>query len=692
MKVYNTESIRNVALASHQGAGKTSLAEAMLFNSGATTRLGTIQQGNTVSDHDEEEIRRGLSLSTSLIPVEIANLKVNLLDPPGYTDFQGEVKNALHMSDMALILLDSSAGVEVGTEVYWGFADEFELPRMIVANKMDRDTARRPQVLTDELHNIFGSRFVSIQWPIGERGGFSGIVDLITQKAFTGASTEPSDVPADIADAVNEARVALMEAAAESDDALLEKYFDAGELSDDEILKGVRAGLLKRSFVPVLYAASTANIGVSVLTDLLIRIAPSPKDHVAMAGVLPGASNIPLTADDTGPLAAYIFKTTADPFVGKLTYLRVVSGMLKSDSRYHNPRTGDEERIGSLLVLRGKEQLPVDTMHSGDIGAVAKLAHSNTGDTLGDKGKPVTVPSPSYPSPVYAVAVRPASQADSAKMGPTLTRLCDEDATLQWRQDASTRETIIEGMGDVHVDVAIKRAAHLGVHLETAVPRVPYNETVTKKAEAQYRHKKQTGGAGQFAEVHMRVEPRQRGEGFEFENKVFGGAISGSFIPSIEKGVKSVMEQGVLAGYPVVDVKAVVVDGKEHPVDSKDIAFQIAGREVFKEAFLQAGPALLEPVVTLRVVVPDTDMGATIGDLSTRRAQVQGTESIGGRSIITALAPLAEVLRYSNDLRSFTQGRGVYTQAFSHYQQVPSHLADGIIANHKKEIEEAHKS
>ncbi len=690
MKVYSTESIRNVALVSHQGAGKTSLVEAMLFNTGVTTRLGGIQQGNTVSDYDEEEIRRGLSLSTSLIPLETGGLKLNILDTPGYTDFQGEVKNALHIADLALLLLDASAGVEVGTEVYWGFADEFNVPRVIVASKMERDTARTPQALIEELHKIFGARFVSLQWPIGERGSFSGVVDLLTMKARPGKDGSPGEIPADVKDAAAEARVALMEAAAEADDSLLEKYFDAGELSDEDILRGVKAGIVKRTFVPVVYTSGTGNIGVTALLDLLVRIAPSPKDREPMLGKQPDGSDMALPADDTGPLAVYIFKTTADPFVGKLTYFRVVSGLLKADSRYYSHTRHEDERFGPLLVMRGKEQLPVDTFHAGDIGAVAKLAHAITGDTLGDKTRPLEVPAPSYASPVFAVAVRPASQADSAKMGPTLTRLCDEDATLRWRQESSTKETILEGMGDVHVDVAIRRAAHLGVHLETAVPKVPYQETVTKPNAAQYRHKKQTGGAGQFAEVHMRVEPRSRGDGFEFDNEVVGGAISGSFIPSIEKGVKSVMEQGVIAGYPVVDVRAVVFDGKEHPVDSKDIAFQIAGREVFKLAFQAAGPVLLEPVVKLRVVVPDSDMGATIGDLSTRRAQVQGTESIGGRTIITALAPLAEVQRYSNDLRSFTQGRGVYSQEFSHYQQLPSHLADGVIAQHKKVAEEEH--
>ena len=684
MKVYTTEALRNVTLVSHQGAGKTSLAEAMLFNSGATTRIGTIEQGTTISDYDEEETRRGLSLSTSLIPLEVGSLKLNILDAPGYTDFQGEVKNALHVGDLAAILIDASSGVEVGTEVYWGFADEFNLPRLIIANKMDRDTARRPSALIDELHSIFGARFVPVQLPIGEHAGFTGVVDLLSMKAWMDAAKTSVDIPADQMDAANEAHVALMEAAAEADDALLEKYLDAGELSAEEILKGVRLGLVKRTFVPVLFCAGKTNVGVTALVDMLTRIAPSPLDRDPFMGRKGDDAQVALPADDKGPMVVYVFKTTADPFVGKVSYFRVISGSLKGDLRLNNQARNEEERFGAVFSMRGKEQLPVEGMSSGDIGAVAKLAHTVTGDTLGDKAARIVVPKPTYPKPVYAVAVRPVAQADSAKMGPTITRLVEEDPTLGWHQESATKEMIVEGMGDVHVDVAMKRAEHLGVHLETSLPKVPYRETITKPYASEYTHKKQTGGAGQYAKVELRVEPAQRGDGFEFKNEVFGGAISNSFIPSIEKGIKSVLEVGVIAGYPVVDIKAFVVDGKEHPVDSKDIAFQIAGREVFKLCVQGAGPVLLEPVMNLRVVVPESDMGATIGDLSTRRAHVQGTESISGRSVITATAPLAEIQRYSNDLRSFTQGRGVYTLEFSHYQQVPGNIAEHIVANAKK--------
>ncbi len=682
MKVYATDSLRTIALISHQGAGKTSLAEAMLFNTGATNRIGTIEQGNTVSDYDEEEIRRGLSLSTSLIPLEIGGIKLNILDTPGYTDFQGEVKNAVAVADLALLLIDASSGVEVGSELYWEYASEFNVPRLVVISKADREMARQPQALLDELSSIFKARFVPLQLPVGTGATFSGVIDLFDMKARMGSKGEVQDIPTEQKGAADAAHVALVEAAAESDDELLEKYFDQGELSLDEIWRGVRAGLAKGSFIPVVFTSGTANIGVSALNELLPKIAP-PATNREFIGTRAGSEET-FHADDTGPLALYVFKTTADPFVGRLTFFRVVSGQLKGDSRYYNHSRGEEERFGPLYVLRGKEQLTVDTLHSGDIGVVAKLSHTVTGDTLGDRSTPIQLRVPEFPKPVYAVAVTPATQADSAKMGPTLTRLTEEDPTLQWRQDTATHEAVLEGMGDVHIDVAIRRAAQLGVHLETSVPKVPYQETITRSNSAQYRHKKQTGGAGQFGEVHLRVEPGERGSGFEYVNEVFGGAISQQFIPSIEKGIRQVLETGVIAGYPVVDVKVAVYDGKMHPVDSKDIAFQIAGREAFKLAFEGAGPVLMEPIMTLRVTVPEGNMGDVIGDLTGRRGQVIGTDTIGGKAIVSAIVPLAEILRYSNDLRSFTQGRGVYTMEFSHYAAVPPHIAEQIIAQAKK--------
>ncbi|MGF1504641.1 MAG: elongation factor G [Anaerolineae bacterium] len=674
MKVYNPTQLRNVALIAHQSAGKTTLAEAMLFSTGANSRMGDIAQGSTVSDYDEEEQRRGLSLHTSMVPVEADGLKINLLDTPGYTDFQGEVKNAIRVSDLALVVIDASTGVQVGTEVYWGFASELDIPKMVVFNKINRDSARTAEQLLSELAGIFDERFVALNLPLGRKEEFNGVIDLLGMQTLSGMDATRGDIPAEVAEEAEAYRLTLMEAAAEANDDLLEKYFDAGELSDDEICQGVRAGIKNGTLIPVVFTAADEAIGVKSLTGIIKDLAPMPTERTFTT-----EGDLETILGGDGPLTVYVFKTSVDPYVGSLTYFRVISGTLEADNRYHNHTKDEEERFGTVYVMRGNEQIGVDTLNAGDIGAVAKLNVTTPGDTLGEKGVDIKLPPLDFPQPIYAVAVTPATQADSAKMGPILTRLCDEDQTLQWRQDPVTNEAVLEGMGDVHIDVAIRRAAHLGVGLETALPKVPYRETVSRTGTARYRHKKQSGGAGQFGEVQLRVEPRQRGEGFEFDSEIFGGAISHTFIPSIEKGIKQVMQEGVIAGYPVVDVKAVVFDGKEHPVDSKDIAFQIAGREAFKLAVQEAKPVLLEPIMRMRVTVPEMDMGSVLSDLSSRRGQVEGTDITGGKAIVTALIPLANIQRYSNDLRSFTQGRGVYTLEMSHYAAVPSNVAQEII-------------
>jgi elongation factor G len=491
-----------------------------------------------------------------------------------------------------------------------------------------------------------------------------------------------------LADQVEEARLQVIEAAAEADDDLIVKYLEGEELTDEEIQQGLRAAVLNGTAVPVLVMAATGNLGTHALLDALIAYAPSPADRGAVTAE-GAAGEEEIEPNELAPLAALAFKTTADPFVGKLTYFRVYGGMLESDSRVYNNRAGEEERTGQLSVMRGKEQIAVPRLRAGDIGAMAKLAHTLTGDTLCDKGHPVSLPGPVFPSPLFAVAVQPTSKADQAKLGPTLTRVCEEDPTLRWRQEASTKQTILEGMGEAHVNIALKRMENrFDVGTETAIPKVPYRETITKVYGDQYRHKKQTGGAGQFAEVHMRLEPQSRDTGYEFEWKVFGGAISRSFESSIQKGVKQVMEQGVIAGYPVVDVKAVVYDGKEHPVDSKDIAFQIAGREVFKKVFMDAGPVLLEPIYKAVITVPNEYTGDIMGDLNTKRARVLGMDQSGSKSIITAMVPLAEMQRYATDLRSLTQGRGVFSMELEHYEDVPSHLAQEIVEAHQREKEE----
>lgn len=687
MKAYKTDEIRNIVLLGHGSAGKTSLAEAMLFHSGAINRMGTIDDGTTVSDFDEEEIRRQISLSLALVPHEWNNTKVNVLDTPGTTDFIGEVISAMHIADMGLVVVDAVSGVEVGTELAWARADERELPRMVFINKMDRDNADFGRTV-EALSRIFGKNFVPLQLPIGSQSDFEGVVDLISLKARRGADGRPDEIPEQLADQVEESRVVLTEAAAEGDDELIMKYLEGEELTPAEIRHGLKAAILAGTAIPVLCGAATKSLGVATLMDSITDLAPAPNEVPAITaqGV---EGDEELTADAAGPLGALIFKTMADPYVGKLSYFRVYSGTLKGDSRYFNMRAGEEERFGQLSVMRGKEQLPVSHIAAGDIGAVAKLGATLTGDTICDRGHPLTIPGPVFPSPLFSVAVSPKTQADSAKMGATLTRLTEEDPTLQWTQEPSTNQTILSGMGDTHVDIAIRRMENrFAVGVETAIPKVPYRETITRTYQTQYRHKKQTGGAGQFAEVHARVEPLPRGEDFDYVWEVFGGRISSSFSSSIEKGIKSVMQQGVIAGYPVVDVRVAVTDGKEHPVDSKDIAFQIAGREVFKLAVQGAGPVLLEPIYDVAVVVPDEYTGDVIGDLNTKRARVMGMDQAPGKSIIKAEVPLAEMQRYATDLRSITQGRGLFSMELLRYDEVPAHLTQEIIEKARREKEE----
>jgi elongation factor G len=689
MKIYKSDNLRNVALLGHGSAGKTSLAEAMLYDSGAVNRLGRVDEGTSISDWEDEERRRKMSINASLIPCEWQDHKLNVIDTPGYMDFVGEVVGAVRIADAAVVVVDSVGGVEVGTEQVWHYADDQELPRLAFVNKMERENANFQRVL-EEIAASFHLPAVPIQLPIGSQADFQGVVDLLKQKAYLGDKGSEAAIPAGMADAVEEARMVLVEAAAEGEDVLMEKYFESESLTDEEILRGLKARIKRGDLVAVLCGSAAMNVGVQALMQTIVELLPSP----VAAGPYPAqnlATNeeVRLAGDAGGELAALVFKTVADPYVGKLSYFRVYSGTVESDSRIFNSRVREEERIGQIYVLRGKEQIPTARVPAGDIGAVARLSETQTGDTLCDRGLPLELARAQYPDALYSVAVTPKTKADAAKISPTLTRLSEQDPTLTWRQDTSTRETILSGMGDTHINVAVRRMEEtFSLGLETAVPRVPYMETITKPSSAQYRHKKQTGGAGQFAEVHMRIEPRERDTGFEFAWEVVGMNVSKTFGPSIEKGIKSVLEQGVIAGYPVVDVKAAVYDGKEHPVDSKDIAFQIAGREVFKLAFKSAGPVLLEPLYKYTITVPEEYMGDVLSDLNTRRAQVLGMDQVAGKSVVTALVPLAEMQRYVSDLRSITQGRGLFSMEFVSYQNVPGHLADQIVAAAQKEAEE----
>ncbi|MEJ2598304.1 MAG: elongation factor G [Anaerolineales bacterium] len=687
MKEYTTESIRNIALASHSSSGKTMLTEALLHFTGATTRLGKIEDGSTVADFEDEEIRRGISISTAVIPIEYKDYKINLLDTPGYSDFIGEVVSAMRIADGVVILVDAVSGVEVGTEMAWTYADTFNLPRFLLINKMNRDNANFRKTL-DAVQTISESRLLPVQLPMGERADFKGVIDLFSMKAYVGEANEAQDIPAEYADDAEAARLELIEAAAEGEDELLEKYLEGEELSSAEILRGLSKVLRAGSYVPVFVAAAGAEMGLVPLLEAMIQLIPSPVDIPdVVAQGKDGDEN--LKASDSGPLAAYVWKTTADPFVGKITYFRVYSGTINSDSRVWNQNKGSEERLGTLHVLRGKEQIAVKIVHAGDIATVSKLGSTSTGDTLCDKGHPLSLPVPVYPNALYRVAVNPKTQSDSTKLSTTLNRLCEEDLTLSWFNEPSTNQTLLQGMGDQHIDVAIRRAENkfqTGLTMEE--PRVPYQETITREGQATYRHKKQTGGAGQFGEVSMRIEP-YTDEDYLFSNDVFGGAISSSYMGAIEKGIKAVMKEGVLAGFPLKNIKVSVYDGKEHPVDSKPVAFEIAGREAFKLSVRDAAPVLLEPIMDVNITVPESNMGDILGDLNTRRARVQGMNTEKGRSTITAQVPLAEMQRYTTDLRSITGGRGLFTMEFSHYEVVPTHLAQDVINQRQRELQAA---
>ncbi len=679
MKEYQTSNIRNVALVGHQGSGKTSLVEALLYSTGATTRMGHVSEGNMVSDWEDEERERGLSLSTSLAPVEYDDVKINVLDTPGFTDFQGELRNSILVADSVVVVVDAVSGVEVGTELAWEYARASEQPIIVVINKMDRENASFETVL-EQLRGQFDDyKFIPVMLPIGAEAGFRGVANALTQQAYYGDGAERAELPAEYADDLEAAHMELLEAAAEADDDLLEKYFEEETLSFDEIRDGLRKASRSPELktVPVFATSATGNIGTAPLLEALVRYTSSPAERRIgiMRGDEPGVLEPPQGDDD--PLVAYVFKTLNDRFVGTLNYFRIFSGTISSDGRNINANSGAAERFNSLFVMRGKEQVPAAKLHAGDIGVVAKLTATKTGDTFVDADTSLRIAAPDFPAPLYMLAVAPRTQADSAKMGPTLSNLCDADPTLRWRQDGDTRQTVLEGMGQIHLDVTLKRAEALGVSIDTNMPKVPYRETITGNAESSYTHKKQTGGAGQYGRVDLTVEPTP--EGFEFESSVFGGAISQQFVASTEKGIRAVLPNGVIAGFPVERVKVNVVDGKEHPVDSKDIAFQIAGREAFRAAFRKAKPVLLEPIMDVKITVPESMMGDIMSDLNTRRGRVQGMDTIGIKSVVTAEVPLAEMLRYGNDLRSMTGGRGIYTMDFNRYDRVPNHVQDDII-------------
>jgi len=686
MPQYGLETIRNLVLLSHCGAGKTSVSEAILFTAGAITRLGKVDDGTTTSDYDPDEVKRQISLNLALLPCLWKGAKINLIDTPGYSDFVSEVKAAIRVSEGAIIVVCAASGVEVGSEQVWAYSEQANLSRLIFINKMDRENADFYRTL-DELGSKFGARCIPVQLPIGAYDDFQGVVDLLAMKSYIGFPAKEAEIPSSRQTQAVSFREKLVEAVAEIDDRLLEKYLDGEEISLDELKKGLRQAVVAGKIVPVLVGSAIQNIGIISLLDAIYNYLPSPKERdVVIAGDSVEQAGQTIEPSEDVPLAALVFKTSADPYVGKLTYFRVYTGAIGSNSQVWNATRGGVERIGQLFILRGKTQEPVSQLRAGDIGVVAKLSLTSTGDTLCSRDKPVKIAPILFPEPAFSEAVHPKTKADLDKLGAALSRLCEEDPTLRVHRDADTIETILSGLGETHLEVAAEKMLRkfgVGVVLET--PRVPYKETITMLAKAEYKHKKQTGGHGQYGHVFLKLEPLPRGSGSEFADKVVGGRIPKNYIPAVEKGVNEAIHEGVLARYPVVDIKTTVYDGSFHPVDSSEICFKIAGAGALKKGLSQGQPILLEPIMNIKVTVPENFIGDIIGDLNTKRAHLLGMNPESGINIIEAQAPLAEILRYTIDLKSITQGRGSYTIDFSHYEQVPPHLTQKIITQRQAE-------
>ncbi len=691
MERFATQDIRNVALLGHGGSGKTSLSEAMLFNAGGIiTRLGKVDDGNTVSDFDPDEQKKKMSVSTSLLPFPWKKKKVNLLDVPGFADFIGEAIEALSVVDGAVFVISAVSGLEVQAEILWRMADDRDLPRLVFINKMDRENASFRRCL-EELQEVFGSRIVPLQLPLGEEHDFRGVVDLTTSKAlvYREGKLSEEEPPGGMADEIAEARERLIEGAAESSDDLMERYLNEEEISSEEVYGALLSGISAGTIVPVLCGSASHNIAVHPLMDAIVSGLPSPDMRKEVVGVKPGSGlETSIKCDDKGPLAALVFKTVSDPYVGRLTYFRVFSGCLKADTSVYNPNRDKEERVGQIFMVRGKQQIPVREVPAGDIGAVPKLSETGTGDTLCDKSNPVMLPGIDFPEPVMSLAVEPKSKGDEDKLSTALARISEEDPTFRARRDSEVKQTIISGMGEAHLETAMERMARkFGVEVNASLPKVPYKETIRRSSKAEGKHKKQTGGHGQFGIAWVEIEPLERGAGFEFVDKIVGGVIPKQFIPSVEKGIRKAMEEGHLAGYPIVDLRATVFDGKYHPVDSSDISFQIAGSLALKGAMEGADPFLLEPIMNVEIMVPEAYMGDVMGDLNAKRGKILGMDRQGSLQVIRAQVPLSEMFRYSIDLRSLTGGRGTFTMSFSHYEEVPSHLAQKIIEQAKAEKE-----
>lgn len=695
MKVYDTPDLRNLALVGHGDSGKTSLASALLFAAGAVNRLGRVEDGTTVTDFDDEEIDRKISLQTALAHLEWKDRKLNLLDTPGYAAFVADAKSALSVADAALVMVEAVAGVQVITERTFKFASEYNLPVVFVVNKLDRENASFERTLT-AVQERFGRAAVPVQVPLGAEASFEGVVDLLSMKAWrypkdgSGKGSE-AEIPADAAEAASAARSTLVEMVAETDDTLMEKFFEAGELSHEDLRRGLRAAVLSRKIMPVACASATRAIGASNLLDLAAEILPSPADRGEWVGSVPGSgAEARRPVSPSAPVSAFVFKTIADPYAGRLSLFRVCSGVLKGDTPVTNVVRGAAERLGSVSILQGKQLVPVPELRAGDLGVVAKLKETRTSDTLSDPAHPIQYPPIAFPPPAISFALEPKSKGDEEKISSSLARLMEEDPVLQVGRDPRTHEMLVSGSGQVHVEVAIaKMKKKFGVEALLKQPKVPYLETIKKKVGAvQGRHKKQTGGRGQFGDCWIEMEPLPRGGGFEFVDKIFGGSIPQNFRPAVEKGVVDAASKGWLAGYPVVDFRVTLTDGSYHDVDSSEIAFKIAGSLAFKAAMEEARPTILEPIYNVEIVAPEECMGDIMGDLSSRRGKPQGMDSEGNAQVIRAQVPLAEMLTYASTLKSITSDRGTYSMSFDHYEEIPAHIQEKIIAEAAKHRQE----
>ena len=686
MKQYPTDKIRNVAIVGHGGSGKTMLVEHMLYTASATDRVGTIESGSTASDFDALENKRKISISASVLPLEWHGHKINLIDVPGFPDFIGDLHAVARVVDAFIIVCEAKRDLDVGFDLAWDVAEKHNLARCIFINKLERDNADY-QGLMETLHARYGNRVVDVQIPIGHQAAFSGVLDMINMKVYKGKDRgeEVEDVPSGHQEDAERLREKMMDAAAEGDDALMEKYLGGGELSGEEVEHGLMIGTKEGRVVPVLLGSAASGIGVATLLDRIVGELPSPLYHPVT-----GSDGTKYEENPDGPLIGFVFKTTADPYVGKINYVRVFSGTLKLDDHVQNVNRDKDERVHNLFWPHGKAQEPAQAVSAGDICVIAKLQDTHTGDTLSTAKAKIRLPEVEFPSPIYRVAIRPATKADEDKLGTAISRLLEEDPTLHYVRDTVVHQEILEGMGDIHIDTAIdKLKTRFGVTVTTEEAKVPYQETIRGSAKAQGKFKRQTGGKGQYGDCWLELAPMGRGEGFTFENKVVGGSIPKNYIPAIEKGVKETMTTGFLAGYPVVDVKVVVYDGSYHDVDSSEQAFKTAAKIGFKAAATSAQPTILEPVMQVNVDVPDDSVGDVVGDLNTRRGHLQGMEPVSpGKTRVRALVPMATMMRYALDLRSITKGRGLFTSAVSHYDEMPPNEQQTLIKEYEKHRQE----